>query len=388
MLSSLIAFALAAAPAHTAPEGPLVTVLDDKLHATTGTLVSVRDGTATVRTEGKETAVQKAVAVVAAEMWGPQRDWPGLGEDAPPAGNVTVQLTDGSRLRGDLLAGKGDGLVLVHRTLGKVEFPLDTLARLETRPTEPSEAGGKRTGDTVRLINGDRFDGFIESIAAGKGESQGNGLAVTIEHDKTKTAVPLERVAWAALGGGTKTAPTATVWLAGGEQAGVVEFSTDALEARVVRAKGSVPANVRVTELRGTLLAPSAVSPLAACTVRSGGMVERGAEQSLGTRDLTLPEPEQVAFELPKGARRVTGWAVLPEECRRLGDCTVRIAAAGADQSREKMLAEFTLNGASPIFAVNVELPTDAAWLSVTVGEGKNGPVQDRVVLRRVLVGK
>lgn len=387
MFSLVIGLTLAAS---AAPEGPSVTVLDANLRATTGTLVSVSGGTATVKHDGKDVAVPGAVAIVAAEMWGPKREWPGVIEDSPSLGSTTVQLTDGSRLKGALLAGKGDGLVLVHRTLGKVEFPLDSLERLETSAaerTEPDEV--KKSGDTVRLINGDRFDGFIESVAAAKAGG-GNGLAVTIEHDKTKTEVPLERIAWAALRGGTKKPAGAMVWLGGpgGERTGVAEFSSDAAEARIVRVKGALAANVQLTELRAALLNSSAATPLAACAVRTGGTVERGPEQALGTRDLTLPEPEQVAFELPKGSRRLTGWAVLPEECRRLGDCTVRIATASATQSREQVLAEFTLNGAAPVKDLNVDLPTDAAWLSVTVGEGKNGPVQDRVVLRRILIAK
>jgi hypothetical protein len=374
--------------------GPSVTVLDRKLHQTTGSLLGVSKQDVNVRADGKDLTVRAPLAVVSSAAWTPDRDWPGAtGPESSGAADVTVRLTDGSLLYGDLLAGKADGLVLVHRQLGKVEFPLDSLEALTVHADagSPEAAGSKRAADTVRLVNGDRLEGFVESIAPAK-EGAGAALCVNIEHDKAKTSVPLDRVAWVSLHGAGKARPATTVWLATGERTGALEVTADSREARIVREKGSLPATVGLDQLLGVLLDPAVAVPLAACAVRSGGTVETGPEQVLGTRDLTLPEPGQIAFELPKGARRISGWAVLPEECRRLGDCTVRITVAGSAQSREQTLLEFTLSGASPVVKIDKDFPADAAsgagvWLSVTVGEGKNGPVQDRVVLRRVLIG-
>lgn len=371
-----------------------VTVLDRHLRQTTGDLVALTKDGVKVHAGDKDVTVANPVAVVSTEAWNPRREWPGLPkDDGVGVSGVTVRLTDGSVLRGDLLTGKDDGLVLVNRRLGKVEFSLDGLETLMVQGeggTGTPQPVGAKNGDAVRLVNGDRLEGFVESIAPPKESSGGTSLAVTIEHDKTRTAVPLDRVAWVVLHGSTKGAAQKMVWLEGGERTAAAELTFDGSEARIVRPAGALAAMVKADHLVGALLVPGAVVPLANCTVRSGGVAETGNEQVLGTRDLTLPEPEQAAFELPKGARRISGWAVLPEECRPLGDCTVRIAVAGASPGRERTLVEFSLNGASPVVKIDQELPADlgaGACLSITLGEGKNGPVQDRVVLRRVLVG-
>jgi hypothetical protein len=356
-------------------------------------LLSLRDGGATLRVGGKEVVISHAVALIGGASWGPGRDWPGLRLDTPEASGVSVRLTDGTQLQGDLFAGKAEGLVLVDNQLGKVDFPLDELSVLTVHAEGGARvpaASGRGSGDSVMLVNGDRLDGFVESIAPAK-SGEGTSLAVTIEHEKVKTTVPLERVASVSLHGGPVTKPAMTVWLAGGSRTGAAEFSIANGDARIVRSKGALAATVKAARIEGVLLDSSAAVALGQCVVRAGGNIEAGPEQVLWTRDLTLPEPGQVSWELPKGASRISGWAVLPEECRQWGDCTVTIAVAGAAQSREQKVVEFTLNGAAPVVPIDQPLPASAAaggaWLSVTVGEGKNGPVQDRVVLRRVLVG-
>jgi hypothetical protein len=388
VLSLIVAAAVMAEP---------VVVVDGSLKTTVGELVSLRERTAVMNVAGKEVTVTGAAALVAAASWRPERQWPGLpnGEAAEDVSSKTmVVLTDGSRLRGDLLAGKGDSLVLAHKLLGKVEFPLDSL-RLLTMGGAVEGGGGTRSGksDSVRLLNGDRIEGFIESIGPAKKEGEGDkgGLAVTVERDKTKTAVPLDRVASVSLQGGGVKKAAKTVWLAGGEKTGAAEVSVEKGEARLVRVKGSPAVSIKPAEIEGVVIEPGVLTPLAGCAVR--GSVETGPEQTLGTRDLTIPEPGRVSWELPKGgggARRISGWAVLPEECRTWGDCTVTVAVgvdAGAGSAQK--VVEFALSGAAPVVKIDQELPaaTTGAWLIVTVGEGKNGPVQDQVVLRRVLIG-
>ncbi|HYD00539.1 MAG TPA: hypothetical protein VEB22_04875 [Phycisphaerales bacterium] len=380
-----VAAALANPVTGARAEPAPVVVLDAALRPTIGDLVSLKGDVATLRVAGKDVAVERPVAVVSTTSWGPDRDWPGIPKDAPLEGpGMAVELTDGTRLRGDLLPGKGDGLVLVHRQLGKVEFPLDSLVALGVHGQWSD--GQRRRGDQVQLANGDRLDGFIESIAA----KQGTGLAVTIERsgDKSKTTVPLERVSSLALGGGAATKPGTLVWLAGGERATAVEYSIDKREARLVRAKGALAARLDAARVEATLLAPASVTPLASCALKSGA-VDPGPEQPLGTRDLTIPEPGEARWVLPAGAARISGWAVLPEECRRWGDCTVIITVVAGPQVAPRQLASFTLSGGHAVVAIDADLPAskEPATLLVTVAEGRNGPVQDRVVLRRMLVG-
>lgn len=390
MLATLVGLAQPTGAPAEASSSAQVIVIDAQLKATQGELEALTERTAVLTVAGKRVTVERPAAIVAAAAWGPERNWPGLPK-APTGetGNATttVVLTDGSKLRGDLLAGKGDSLMLTHKLLGKVEFPLDSLRLLTMGGAEeiPTRTG---KSDSVRLLNGDRIEGFIESIGPAK---EGTGLVVTVERDKAKTAVPLDRVASVSLQGGGVKKPAKTVWLAGGEKTGAAEISVEKGETRLTRVKGSPAVTIKATEIEGMVLEPGVLTPLAACAVR--GSIETGPEQTLGTRDLTIPEPGKVSWELPKGggARRISGWAVLPEECRTWGDCTVTVtvgADAGGQGSSQKVV-EFALSGAAPVVKIDQELPAAAtnAWLIVTVGEGKNGPVQDRVVLRRMLVG-
>lgn len=377
--------------------GPVV-VLDRSLRATTGQLVSLRSGEAVVQVAGKETRVQGVVAFVRAEAWGPDRAWPGLPAPASSSaeagqamsGGVGIELTDGTRLRGELISGKGDNLMLVSKTIGKVEFTLDTLRTLTIGDSQATPDRVKGTNDTVRLLNGDTVEGFVESIgpvsAAGGDSKIASGLAVTVERDKTKTVVPLERVSSVILRGGTQRKPPQMVWLARAECTGAAEFSIENGEARLARAKGVLAAHLSADTVMGAVIEPGVLTPLS--DFPSKGAVEIGVEQALAARDLTIPEPGQSSWELPKGARRISGWAVLPEECRRWGDCTVTVTAREYGKAEGAKLAEITLNGGSPVAVIDFDLPVSAASqrLIVTIGEGRNGPVQDRVTLRRVLV--
>jgi hypothetical protein len=383
---------------------PPVTVIDRSLRTTTGELVSLRDGSVTVKADGKDVTIGHAFAIVRTPSWGPERDWPGLPkESVQELGAVTVELIDGTRLRGELLTGKNDGLVLVHKRMGKIDFPLDALAAVTVSSGSPDEHGGagRKKTDAVALVNGDRLEGFIESIAPPK--SGTGSLAVTIEQGggagstKGRTTVPLERVAWLTLNGGEVKGGGPLVWLTGGgcdgERTAATEFSIDGREARIVRAKGALASRMDSARVQAALLEPGAAVPLASCAVK-GGVADvaagEAADQPLGTRDLTIPEPGETRWALPAGAAHITGWAVLPEECRRWGDCRVTITVSPESQSRARPVAEFTLNGAQPIVAIDADLPVEAkeqVSLWVTVSEGKNGPVQDRVTLRHVLIG-
>lgn len=376
----------------TAVLGEPVVVIDRTLATTTGELVSLRDGVAVLKTQAgegekpeKTVRVERPVAFVKASGWGPQRDWPGLPKDkVEEPGSVWVELTDGTALRGKLQSGKGDALVLVNKAMGKVEFPLDGLRTLVVSGEGPGLLGSK-SGDTLVLANGDTLDGYVESITAQK---EGTGLAVTLERDKTKTTVPLDRVAWVRLNGASSK-PGQIAWLQDGERTAAAELSIEKGEARIARTKGGLAATLTGSQIEGVLINPAAAVPLAACKTL-GAPIDSGSERTLGTRDLTMPEPGTTQWALPAGAAHMTGWAVLPEECRQWGNCTVTIGVSTDQHGGPAQVAVFTLEGTNPVAKIDVDLPApgkDPAWLTVTVGEGKNGPVQDRVTLRRVMVG-
>ncbi|MBY0308414.1 MAG: hypothetical protein K2Q09_06705, partial [Phycisphaerales bacterium] len=95
------------------PPPARVVVLDRTLTGVTGELVSLSAAVANVRTGDKSVEVAHPAAVVAADLWTPERRWPAGGFEGPGADGepgsapkgVQVGLTDGSVLRGALLAG-------------------------------------------------------------------------------------------------------------------------------------------------------------------------------------------------------------------------------------------------------------------------------------------
>ena len=104
----------------------------------------------------------------------------------------------------------------------------------------------------------------------------------------------------------------------------------------------------------------------------------------LGAADIELPGPMTVLFDVP-GASRVSGMVELPERCRVWGDCEVYIDLVGA--SGTKPLWHHRLHDAQPLLAFNLPLPaTSDAVLQVRVEAGSNGPIMDRIVLRRPMV--
>ncbi len=423
MLTAILACAAAVAgPLESQRALPAqVVVLDHGLRSTAGELVSLAPDAAVLKRPEGEVTVNRPVAVVRSALWGPDRSWPGLqpvppqdstpGVSAPEGTGLWLELNDGSRLHGDLLPAKGDGLMLVHKRLGRVEFTLDSLASLSmtaagSQPEGPPPTIARPTNDTLILANGDRLEGFVESIALPKQPRTGNTLEVTIERagDKTKVVVPIDRIERVTLAGSSPRKPGPLVWFVGDgtgdERTAAAEFTLEKVggvgagrEARLVRTKGALPARIDVALLQATTLSgwPEAAVPLASCT-SDGGTLEpiQGSDQPLGTRDLTIAEPGEVRWRLPSGASRITGWAVLPEECRRWGDCTVTVTTIGKQATAPYPVAEFTLNSGSPVAVIDAAFAKDGGdprWLSVRVGEGKNGPTQDRVVLRHVLIG-
>ena len=93
-----------------------------------------------------------------------------------------------------------------------------------------------------------------------------------------------------------------------------------------------------------------------------------------------------VEWVLPAGADRLAGWLVLPESCRDWGACRVTLLFETTE------LFAQTLSASDSVVAFNVALPASLGKLSpqrlkVIVESGERGPVQDQVLLRRVIIG-
>ena len=67
------------------------------------------------------------------------------------------------------------------------------------------------------------------------------------------------------------------------------------------------------------------------------------------------------------------------------GDCDVRISVRGLE-SQIRELARGRVNADSPVLPINVSLPGSAGVLRLEVLPGAGGPIQDRIVLKRMLI--
>lgn len=135
----------------------------------------------------------------------------------------------------------------------------------------------------------------------------------------------------------------------------------------------------------GTALAFATPSPV------NGQPADASVSPPLDAADIELPGPMLAEWAVPAGASRLAGWAELPRECWTWGHCVIVLSLIPSDTAAAPIeLFRHTLAVDSPIGEFNVELPRAASasaplTLRATLEAGERGPIQDRVLLRRVL---
>jgi hypothetical protein len=260
------------------------------------------------------------------------------------------------------------------------------------------------SADMVRLRNNDIASGFVD-IQYRPGDSD---ATLTIEAEQgVVRRVPLRRVASIVFANPSEAARGAWVWLA---------------DASILRLDDSAPItlnNDRIAQFATTFDAPDAseagpskraVSINAADLIafaprreRLGALADRPMRVAstdperrwtappivgdalgapLGAPDIELPGPMGVTWSLPADARRIAGVVELPASARAWGDCNVVMLD---EAGRERWSAR--LNGQDPRQDFNLDLGAEpTSSLTVRVDAGANGPIEDRVLLRRVLL--
>jgi hypothetical protein len=305
--------------------------------------------------------------------------------DEVPQG--VVRLVDGQVFPG-LLSSEPAGADRVRwasRVGGLLAFPLERVSALQLRPGKPPSTDGK--SDVLQLTNGDRVQGFLASV----------GPVFTIEVDGKPTTIESSRVAAAAMANATKPAQGTWVWLASGAACRVkaLTLGQDGRGELSLEAAEGPPIAVEPGEVRAVVVDASLLKTLSAAKARvKPGDADRpwmpppvtgdSSLALLGAADIELPGPMTVTWSLP-GATRIAGTVELPVSARLWGDCEVAIEAVAS--GRVRPLWRQRLNESTPEAAFNLELPggSDLEW-TVRLEAGDNGPIMDRVVLRRVLV--
>jgi hypothetical protein len=305
------------------------------------------------------------------------------GPPIPPAGAVV--LADGQRLPGVLgdVAPREDGaIVWLHAWLDRVTVPLDRVATAVFQPGAAAPAPGVL--DVILLGNGDRLEGLLAGVGA--------NVSLDVERDgrRETTLIPFERVAALTLVAPPR-APTGTrVWFRDGTVLAVDRILAG--DDGYVRLAAPLAPRVqeiqlRVTDVLGIMLDPDAIVPLAALPparieddplrfeVPAPRAMDEGAP--LGLARIEMRGPLVVRYALPPGARRFAAHGEIPRDAQAWADFEIVISCDAQPLVRAK------LGGATPEIDVNV--PVRGAELTIEMIEGRNGPIQDRLVLERAM---
>ncbi len=408
---ALLASSLKARPAGAAREegvrGAWRVLVDRRLERRTVEVLAIDRELVRFRdASGRVSSVARAglVAIVPAEPGegeehGPEPDpivWREIA-DARADATGRIELVDGQLYPGRLApldgdAPKADEVRWEHPLLGVRAFPLDAVAVLATDREAGAPVGvtpGRGAArDVVVLTNGDAVSGFVESL----------GPVVEVDADGRPVSLAIDRVAMVRLANPARAASGVRVWLRDGTCARAEDVSFDGsaylLRMRTPGGADSEADASRVSvasedvaavcfeagEVRGLAgLAWTVTRPGPGRVFTPPPVARDPSGAVLGASEVELPGPMEVTWMLPPGASRVAGVAELPAACREMGDCVLAIEAGGAVVARERLHA----GRARVEFVAEIK---GAASLRVTVDEGEGGPIQDRVVLSRVVV--
>lgn len=356
---------------------------------------------------------------------------PNAGEDQA----AWIDLVDGQRFIGRPGPAGDDEQLLrwIHPRLGTLSIELDSVARVQRRlnpdpaasPAPPSLLEAVRQ-DTVWLSNGDRFEGFIEGITAADDADAASGPALTITSSAPAgtptSAKPAPfRVAFDQLASASFANAAAPIqpglsrlWLGDGSVLHVEQLDIDATTGRVTISSATLPrdaadrptgpaASLELNQLRAVAFDGSRLHALARQPIAAHGPLDgrriappprvvsiiNDGPAPLNADDIVLPGPMFVEWTLPPGAVRIAGWATLDPAASAWGDCEFRmsISAAGGE-TRE--VTQGRVHVEAPAMPINVAIPpsssTAARTLRLELRAGAGGPIQDRLVLKRMLI--
>lgn len=311
-----------------------------------------------------------------------------------------LTLADGQRLTGrpDARETAPDQFITwTHPTFGSLRFPIDRIKRIDVAPASvfALTSPAKSKDDQLLLANGDRLEGFVASVS--------NPLS--FEVDKKPISLPWQRIATVFFAAPLQRAEGSHIWLADGSVIKVASIA--AAPGRVLRvtpasqtpAKSEnpsepAPTNIPLGAIAAIAFDASQIAPLAGLPLAEPKgaqpatrdiLVESGLDQPLGAGSILFQRPASGLWVLPPGATRIAFHAELPPDCWSWGDCELVVSVIAKGQTTQLLRQHLSAETAE--FDVNLPLTVPAgAELSIAVEEGRYGPIQDRVILRRGLV--
>jgi len=335
----------------------------------------------------------------------------------PDAG--VLELADGQRFVGTLMdppgpAGAGTTkerpALLRHNRLGVISTPLDAVARYLAPGVTPP-ASLSTSSDTVIISTGDRLEGLVDVL----------GPTVTISPSPQRSGpaggqaeprpepVSAPGLVFAKLSNPPVAPEGLRVWLADGTVVASSALSLQSSAVSITTGPADAPSTTQLLagEFRGLVPDAARLLPLAALAPASvrvdpsrpfGDPPRIDDEHSrvapLSAPDVLLPGPMSVEWALPAGVSGVLGTARLDTGCSVWGDCRVVVelvsesGGLAAPNARVAQLAAGRLAGTEPSLSIRATFDPVAAGarLRVTVSPGNRGPIQDRVLLSRMLL--
>ncbi|MDQ7012716.1 MAG: hypothetical protein Q9O74_02330 [Planctomycetota bacterium] len=316
----------------------------------------------------------------------PDRDGSGDGDDPDglPGFVGRLELVDGQVWVGTLLSADGQSLSWFVEDSVVISVALDRVRSASIHGSiDGARVGWDGIDDRVVLGNGDVLDGFVDEI----------GERVRMETGGRVVSLPMDRVAGVLLANPPIAAEGMVLRTVGGSVLAVdaIEISlTGRVRAVAARDGGTVEMVFGGEEALSLVVAPDGVGALGliepAEVVGPGGMsggdgLAMVVDEALGFDGFVLRGPVVVRWALPRPARRFAVRATLPPAMWAWGDCEVVVLMGdGTEAARERLWAD------RPSVEINVPLG-GMAGMSIAIESGSSGPVQDRVVFSRPIVG-
>lgn len=299
-----------------------------------------------------------------------------------------LSLTDGQRFPGEALSGTraAAGLFVWNQStwLGRMEVPLERIGSVILAPEARLPAPAR--GDVLTLSNGDRIEGFVEALGDPVSIRAGEGARTQL------LEVPLDRVSALRMVTPRRDPTGRRLWL----RDGTVVDVRDVLVADdgVVRLEGLPfvgdvqPKQLSLSALVAVLFDHETLVPLCELEILGSSAPDtRYAVPEpealdelapLGLSRVALHGPMALRYRLPATPVFLTAEARLPVTARTWSDCDLVV------RDDETEVARVHLDARNPV--AEVETLLQGATLQIEITEGRNGPIQDTVILHRAML--
>lgn len=374
----------------------------------------------------RKTASLNSVVALASATWMPTPESvsPPLGERPNDLHMQRLDLTDGQRIIGQLtdpptaptptaavsakspLQAAAPRVSIRTDRLGVITIPTDRVSRFfldASRHAVPS--GLSTSADTLLLINEDRIEGFIDTlgpmvrIEPNGGRAGAKPGVAEIQLDQIELA-NLINAPTPPTGGRVDLADGTVLAVDPGSLVANIESAKLAMRPAVL-GSDAAPTSIDLNELSGIIPEASRLIPLSGLPIAaqrphasaprtSPAELLADAPAPLGAVDILLPGPMMIEWALPQrlgSGVAISGFAQMDDRSFAWGDCEVTVSVI-LPAAPARVLVKGRLNADSPTLPIVGELGATppGSRVRVQVDPGERGPVQDRVVLRRMLL--